>query len=95
MSAPFRVGEIAIHKPDPGGDPAFTILDGEEVEIIGALEMRDSVDGPYYSYEVFHPAAGDFLCAPHELRRRKPPTTGEQAIRAMFTNAPQRVGEPA
>jgi hypothetical protein len=42
-------------------------------------------EGPHYTYAVSHPSCADpFFCAPHELRRRQPPTTGEQSVRAMF-----------
>lgn len=91
MNAQFNVGDVAILR----NDPAITTLheikqaEGDEVVIIGSLRVWDLTDGPFYGYMVWHPHARDFLCAPHELCRPKPPTTGEQAIRAMFDAPPK------
>jgi hypothetical protein len=93
----FQIGEIVIIQ----NDPAITIqthlhqLDGEEAEIIGPLQTWPTVAGPFYAYVLYHPAVGTICCAPHELRRRRPPTTGEQAVRAMFDALSKPVLEAA
>lgn len=90
MDEQFKVGDIVILQ----NDPSFTVdaeikrLNGEEIEIAGPLRIWTLHDGPFYGYMVTHPTCEEFFCAPHELRRPKPPTTGEQSIRAMFDSPP-------
>jgi hypothetical protein len=86
MNSNFKVGDIVILRNDPSFtiDPGIKRIEGEEVEIIGPLRMRHLGDGPFFGYMVWHPSCQEFYCAPHELRRRPPSTTGEQKIRSMF-----------
>lgn len=99
MSETFKVGERAILQNDPSFtvDPFIKRINGEEIEIIGELRLRHLGDGPFYGYMVWHPLTEEFFCAPHELRRPKPPTTGEYMIQAMFDapSQPQPVPEAA
>jgi len=91
MNGQFNVGDVAILRNDPAITtcPAIKRAEGDEVVIVGSLRVWELTDGPFLGYLVWHPQARDFYCAPHELRRPKPPTTGEQAIRAMFDAPPQ------
>jgi hypothetical protein len=94
MSEQFKVGEVVIFQIDPAVTleselPDLGRLDGEEVVITGRLGYRHGIDRVIYSYEVHHSLYGTILAEPHELRRRQPPTTGEQMIRAMFDAPPQ------
>lgn len=95
MSEQFKIGEIAISRLDLDSHPILIRLSGEDVEIIGPLMVRVLIDGPHLCYDVRHSSGLEFYAAPHELRRRKPPSeTGEQSILALF-KAPQREGETA
>jgi hypothetical protein len=86
MSAQFNVGDIAIGQ----NFVLATDFNGMEATIVGPLEMRGGFDcgtGEWVEtlcYEVEW-ANGDFSQQePFYLRRRQPPTTGEQSIIAMF-----------
>ena len=94
MSSQFTVGEVVIIRNDPliTTSEDLKALDGEEVEIIGPAQFELFDDGLLLCYAVQHPSYGPFYAAPHELRRRQPPTTGEQKILAMFEAAGKRVG---
>ena len=96
MSDQFAVGEVVILQNDPciTEAPEIKRLNGEEVEIVGPLDYWRVTGGYFYSYMVSHPSCEMFFCAPHELRRRRPPTTGEQAIRAMFDVEPSKLSTP-
>jgi hypothetical protein len=90
MSANFKVGEIAIMRNDPAitNESELWRLEGEEVEIIRPARYELFEDGPLWCFTVRHASYGELFAAPHELRRRQPPTTGEAAIRAMFDAPP-------
>ena len=96
MSTVFKVGEVVILRIDPACTPRMDLfrLNGEEVEVTGALGIYESMEGSLYCYPVRHRSFGPLLCAPHELRRRKPPTTGEEFVLALFKGVPQREGAP-
>jgi hypothetical protein len=98
MSEQFKVGEVAILQPDPSITISRELIrmSGEEVIVAGPLATWSTDCGPQYTYMVTHPShAFPFFCAPHELRRKKPPTTGESLIRVMFEAPPQLVKVPA
>jgi hypothetical protein len=97
MSEQFKVGEVVI-----GQNFVFsTHRNGMEAEIIGGLSERegwDEVTLEYYAstcYEVLWADGRITIQEPHYLRRRKPPTTGEESVLALFKRTPQREGEPA
>lgn len=90
MTAPFKVGEFAILQ-----NCVYPENNGEECEIIGPLQMRKSIElGVIMAYEIQY-RKGIAVTSPHMLRRRKPPTTGEASILAMFLTSPQKKGVTA
>jgi hypothetical protein len=92
MSEQFRVGEIVILKNDRAVTPPQLLrFEGEEVEIVGPLGFYECDIGRIHAYVVRHMSGMGLLAEPHELRRRKPPTTGEQSILAMFRDVPEVV----
>lgn len=102
MSAPFAVGEVVI-----GQNFIFwPELNGMECEITEAAKLRPLAfchrsgiykDAP--QYVVTWADGAKTYTAANNLRRRKPPTTGEeslmQLIRDTLDKAPMRVKEPA
>jgi hypothetical protein len=98
MSANFKQGEVAILQIDPACTVRMELfrLNGEEVEVTGPLDIYITEENlVQYGYPVRHHSYGSLLCAPHELRRRKPPSTGEESVLALFRGVPQREGAPA
>lgn len=90
MNGQFKVGDVAILRNDLSFtvDPEIKALEGEEVQVAGPLRRWNLNTGPFYGYMVSHLSCDDFFCAPHELRRRPPKSTGEERIRAMFDTSP-------
>jgi hypothetical protein len=97
MSEQFKAGEIAILYPDATRTLSreHLRLHGEEVEIVEPLDAYETDLGLIRAYRIRHAAYDDLLAEPHELRRRRPPTTGEQMIRSMFDAPPQPEKVPA
>lgn len=93
MSGPFRLGEVVLGQ----NFVDFTEHNGEELLVVGGLEYRTvtcltslkTVSG--MSYKVQTKYGETFTCGPHQLRRRKPPTTGEESVLALFSGQPQAV----
>lgn len=92
----FKVGEVVV-----GQHFIFdTHRNGMEGEIVVGLHMgtiphRITGTPIELGYGVRW-ADGDLrMAAPVNLRRRKPPTTGEESVLAMFKRAPQHEGLPA
>lgn len=99
MSAAFKVGDVCIWQNCTG---KWAYLNGTETTVTGELEHGfDLVTGEIgiaYPTDTQDPTAppGFFLLAgPHELRKKQPPTSGEQLIREMFDVTPARVAELA
>lgn len=95
MSGPFKVGDICILQ-NLQNHPQYN---GEECIVVGGLEVRVGFNragepSEAACYQVAGCGEID-LVLPHQLRPRKPPTTGEQSILSLFLTAPQRIGEPA
>ncbi len=94
MSAPLKKGDICIWQNCTG---PFAYLNGEETTITGGLARGFDVlnGGTAYGYRTDTPDpffSGFFLLGePHELRRKEPPTTGEEKIRSMFKPQPDLV----
>jgi len=90
MNEQFKIGEIVILECDPAATPnrALLRLRGEEVEVVGPLELYETEIGEIYLHAIWHASIGLLWAAPHELRRKRPPTTGEDMIRAMFDTPP-------
>lgn len=87
---PFEVGEICrvVYSKD---HPEFI---GREVEIISLPHpCRNSVSGE--NWVGYGTNIKNYDPPESYLRRRKPPTTGEQSVMQMFVDAPQRVEVPA
>jgi hypothetical protein len=90
---PFAVGEIV-----EGCNHIYdTHLNGMQCEITGRLAIRNGinplgVEQDISAYFVRWSSGIETNTEPRNLRRRKPPTTGEQSVMQMFV-APQRVGE--
>lgn len=90
MTAPFNVGEFAILQ-----NCLYPENNGEECEIIGPLQMRKSLElGVIMAYKIQY-RKGTAVTLPHTLRRRKPPTTGEESVMSMFLTSPQKKGVTA
>lgn len=93
----FKVGEAVIGQ----NFIVSTELNGMEAEIIGGLTMRRGFDAVTLEfaetmcYEVMWATGAVSLQEPWYLRRRKPPTTGEESIIAMFRTTPKREGVSA
>jgi hypothetical protein len=86
MSQAFKVGDVCIWQNCVG---EWAYLNGIETTITGELEV--GIDLQTRDYDVGYltdtrePGGKFFLQAgAHELRRKDPPTTGEQRIRTMF-----------
>lgn len=86
MSGQFKVGDIVILRNDPAATTDLELwrLEGEEVEILAPADYEPFDGELLLLFLVRHASYGEFFAAPHELRRRQPPTTGEQKILAMF-----------
>lgn len=90
MSGQFKVGEVVVgcnHVIDVG-------FNGLEAVITGPLEQHDwqHPDGSFGTdlcYALTWANGLEELATPNHLRRRKPPTTGEQSIMALFLVTPQ------
>lgn len=92
MSAQFKVGEIAIFQ-----NAMFNLsINGQEVEIIGGLhEYIGEVTGlRRQGYRIRLPCGRASNALPHQLRKKNPPSTGEQAIMALFNNVASRKRVP-
>jgi hypothetical protein len=97
VTAPFKVGEIAIGQhfadfPEHNGEDLLVI---ESARFGPTIDKMDRVIRTGVTYEVESTRGERFHCDPSHLRRRKPPSTGEQSVMQMFVDAPLRVGEPA
>jgi hypothetical protein len=90
MNPKFKPGEIVIIQNDPQitFEPELKRLEGEEVEIIAPARHEPFCDGVLFCHLVRHASYGEFYAAPHELRRKRPPTTGEDGIMARFKAPP-------
>lgn len=94
----FKVGDVCIWQNCAG---RWAYLNGTEATVCSAPVFGVNVDsgelGRGYLTDTPDPLLpGSCLIAqPWELRKKHPPTTGEQLIREMFDKAPERVEEPA
>ena len=70
---PFKVGEVCVIV----GSTTQPQFNGCEVVIV-------DVHGTLYGVDVKHPEGGMWLAREGSLRRKRPPPSGEQKIRAMF-----------
>jgi hypothetical protein len=90
---PFAVGEICriVHSD------SYPELVGMEVRITAPAGPQRSKTGEVWiGYGTDLCYCGKDVTPPESyLRRRKPPTTGEQSVMQMFVDAPQRQGVPA
>lgn len=93
MNSAFKIGEVAI-LCNARFNPS---LNGMECEITGGLELREVTQDSSIAlrYAVRGADGNDYHADPHQLRRRKPPTTGEESVLAMFKPATKREGAPA
>lgn len=94
----FKVGEIVVGQ-NITSQPEYN---GMEAEIIGGLEPRrchrnatGEVLGTVMTYAVRWANGLVTAQEPHKLRRRKPPTTGEESIMALLKRVPHREPELA
>lgn len=103
MSAQFKAGDIAILQ---NGHSGWARFNGEEVTIIGGLELRETnFHGTQLTYCVIHPEfhkftsnqSNEVYVLPSHLRRRNPPEAfaGEMRVRELFDVAPVKEGVPA
>lgn len=91
MSQQFHVGEIAICQ----NAERLPFLNGEECVIVEADVLVTTLSGMAQGYRIAFQSGFIGCAAPWQLRRRKPPTTGEESVLAMFKRTPQREGAPA
>lgn len=92
MSAIFKVGEIAIFQ----NAQLFPMFNGEECVVIEVGVKGLTCNGECLTgYRVKFKCGFVGVAAPYQLRRRKPPATGEQSILALFHVLPQRDSVPA
>lgn len=94
----FKVGEILVGQ----NHIINTEKNGMECEVIGDLVMRTGYPGGLnlppetkLQYLVRWANGQEWNACPQYLRRRKPPTTGEQSIMSLLLTTPQREGAPA
>jgi hypothetical protein len=90
MSEQFSVGEVAIGQNCDGPG-----RNGVECTVVDGLAMRTvchtinrSVIYTIAAYLVTWPNGEVTASTPDQLRKKRPPTTGEQAIRDLFLVAP-------
>lgn len=91
MSEPSKVGEIVVWQNCTG---KYAYLNGTETQITGGLAERLGGELGWvicYRTNTIGYHGTPLLALPFELRRRKPPTTGEQSVLAMFNGQPQAV----
>lgn len=90
----FKVGEVAV-LCNLNEVPKYN---GQEVTIVGGLAQRKSLqEGCYiwcYEVDVLDFLGRPSIVAPHNLRKKRPPTTGEESILALFRQN-QREGAAA
>lgn len=97
MTSAFKIGDVCIWQNCTG---MWAYLNGTETTVtsspIPAYDLMTLAEGMGYPTDTPDPILGGFLCAaPHELRLKRPPASGEQMIRAMFDRAPEREEVPA
>jgi hypothetical protein len=97
VTTPFKVGEIAIGQnfvdfPEHNGEDLVII---EGARFGPTIDKMDRVVRTGVTYKVESTNGEQFVCSPSCLRRRKPPSTGEQSVMQMFVDAPLRVEVPA
>jgi hypothetical protein len=90
---PFSVGEICriVHSD------SYPELVGMEVRITAlASPKRGKTGEVWIGYDTDLCYRGKDVTPPESyLRRRRPPSTGEQSVMQLFVDAPQRQGVPA
>lgn len=82
MSEQFKVGEVATIQ-----NAVFDLwLNGQDCTVVRGLHrIQDSRTGEIFiGYSVELPNGKPLGCHPHQLKKRKPPTTGEDAVMGMF-----------
>ena len=95
VSAPFKVGDICVLQ----NCEIFHENNGREATIMamGIIGRHHGVK--YFGCQLDFTLPNGFACVaqPHQLRRRKPPTsdTGEQLIISMLRDAKMPEGAPA
>lgn len=91
----FKVGEIVVGQ----NCTWLTQYNGMECEVIEPLAERWTNHNGNFGFRVTYRvrwANGDVNTPlPTQLRRRKPPTTGEESVLAMFKPTTKREGAPA
>lgn len=87
----YEIGEVATWRNCTG---PFAVLNGLDVTITSGLVMRDSQYGACQCYETdqLSPLDNKTLmgATSFSLRKKRPPSTGEQSILALFKPMPQR-----
>lgn len=86
----FKVGEVCIMQ-----NSHYPPNNGRECVVVRALGLH-RVDGELLACYITQTSDGEIWGSePHQLRRKRPPTTGEESIIAMFHKDKQPQGEPA
>lgn len=97
MSEQFKAGEIATVKNDPSFTPDHLwVYEGEDVEIIGGVGVHMTDDFKFmYGYVVLARDGCEYLCHPHELRKKRGPQqySGELRIMELFRQSPVKQQE--
>jgi hypothetical protein len=96
MSEQFKVGDVCV-----GQNFVFsTDRNGMECTVIGGLQMRPGINhitgkaAWEMLYDVRWADGAESFQEPYTLRRKRPPTTGEQMIRSMFDAPPVERRQP-
>lgn len=92
----FKVGEVAVgqnfeHYPEHNGEDLL-VVEGLSHGAMFVGRARRWISGPHY--RVQSSSGEEFLVRPHNLRKKRPPTTGEESILALFSEN-QREGVAA
>lgn len=95
----FKVGEVVLHINDPTiTEPDLRYLNGLECKIVAPLAMyKVWQQGRHIfelGYECLFPNGEYILCAPHELRKRRPPTMPSEVARQVMLDCIQRAKRP-
>jgi hypothetical protein len=96
MGEQFKVGEICVGQNFINAQ----YRNGMECKIVGALKLRQSINSTSGKVRLLESylvqwADGDVTAQrPFFLRRKRPPTTGEDAIMALFNAPPVERRQP-